>query len=718
MAGAAIVALLPASHARAEAAPAGGGNSGGAAAVGEIIVTAQRRAERLQDVPISVTAVTAQTLSNAGIISTRDLELVTPGLRLDEGGIFVQPVIRGITTTQTYISTEAPVATYIDGVYQQSTLSGFYDMPDVREVEVLKGPQGTLFGRNATGGAILINTENPDLSEPTGHVTSGGGNYQYFYGKGFVSAPIIKDKLGVSLGFLAEHTPGYKTNILTDQTFSPISNVMLRGKIRFDPWQGADFVLTGFYSNLVDHDSIKDVNWNGNNIAKLLGLPPSQIATQPNTYASDIDTYLKPRSAAISLRGTIEMGPGTLTTTTGYNRQRTTLLTDGDNSPLPLAVVTFASLAKTFTQEEVYTTNKLGRFQATGGVFYYWNEGSMLPLDVNYGQQDIWTIDKTHAWAIFGEVTFDLTDRLSIIGGLRYSWEKKQAYAAFTVGAIQPSIPLLGEQTWDAVTPRASVRYKVTDTTNAYFTYSEGFKSGAYNTVAFQPDPANPEKINAYELGVKSHPVANFSINGAMFLYDYNGLQIPTIQQEGAAYVQTLRNAATAKIKGVELDGAWNITNAFNVTFGGTYLHARYTHFPDAVINIPTEIGGVPIGGNTSVQADVSGNTMIGAPTWSANATGNYVLNTSVGRFQASGTIYFSSKVYFDVGNRVNQPSYTIMNATLSWKPPTVSQLEVRFWIRNLTDKAVIQATTIENAADSVHYNLPRTFGFEGTYSF
>jgi iron complex outermembrane receptor protein len=713
MAATAFAALEPAC-AHAQAAPASG-NTG--TNVQEIIVTAQRRAERLQDVPISVTAVSGESLKAAGIVNTRDLALVTPGLRLNEGGIFVQPVIRGITTTQTYVSTEAPVATYIDGVYQQATLSAFYDMPDVEQIEVLKGPQGTLFGRNATGGAILINTENPNMTRPTGHVTAGYGNYNDYYGKGFVSTPLVDTTLAASLGFLAEHTDGYKTNIITGRRHSPINNVDLRGKIRFDPWQGADFVFSAVYTSLIDHDSIKDVNWNGNNVSRLLGVPASQIATEPNTYSDNLDTFLKPRSIGVSMRGTIEAGPGTITTTTAYNRQRTTLLTDGDNGPLPLAEITFDSIAKSFTQELVYATNKIGRWQATGGAFYYWNEGTMLPLDVNGGSQDIWTIDKTRAWAVFGELTFDITDRLSVIGGLRYSWEKKRAYAAFTVGAIRPTIPLIGQKSWDSVTPRASIRYKVTDTTNAYFTYSEGFKSGAYNTVAFQATPVDPEKVKSYELGVKSNVLPNLQINGAAFWYDYSGLQIPTIQQVGAAYVQTLRNAATARIKGVEINGTWNVTDEFSLNFGGTYLHARYTHFPNAVINVPVTIGGLPAG-NVSQQADVSGNTMIGSPEWSANATARYQMATNAGHFDASATLYYSTKVYFDVGNRVNQPSYALVNAALAFRPASYDHVELRAWVRNLFDKSIIQATTIENAADSVHYNLPRTFGVEATYSF
>jgi iron complex outermembrane receptor protein len=684
----------------------------GAAVTSEVIVTAQRRSERLQDVPLSVTAVSRDTLAAAGITTTRDLQLVTPGLRLNAGGIFMQPVIRGITTTQTYVSTEANVATYLDGVYQQSTLAAIYDLPDVEQVEVLKGPQGTLFGRNATGGAILINTRNPNLTTATGTGTVGYGRFNDYYAKGWVSMPIVQDKVAASLTLLGEHTDGWRRNLLTGNRGGKIETFLVRGKVRFVPWDGADFVLSGAYSKLSDHGSLKNTNLNGNNQFIAL-LPPSQIASRPNEFASNIDTRLTPKNASVSLRGTIEAGPGTLTTTTAYVDQKESLVTDGDTTPLPFAAVSFHhAQQKTFTQELVYATNKLGRFQGTGGLFYFWNRGDMLPLDVNNYVQSIWTIDRTHAYAIFGELSYDLTDRLSIIGGLRYSWEKKKAYAAFTASSVQPTLPLLGEKSWHSTTPRASVKYKASESTNLYFTYSEGFRSGVFNTVAFQRTPVDPEKVKSYEVGFKSRIGNSVTLNGAAFLYDYTGLQIPTIQQVGAAFTQVLTNAATAKIKGVELNGTWNVTNEFSLLFGATYLHARYTHFPNAVVNIPTGHGG-----NVSVQRDVSGNTMIGAPEWTSNITGRYVLDTSHGQFEAAGTLYYTSKVYFDVGDRVAQPAYARLDATLTWRPPAANW-QLRVWGRNLTDRDILQSTTITTTGDTVNYSAPRTFGVEAVYSF
>ena len=144
--------------------------------IDEIVVTAQRREESAQDVPISITAITADGLADAGITSTRDLGLVTPGLRYDTHGAYVTPAIRGVTTTLS-ANNEANVATYIDGVYQPALLAAIFDLPDVRQVEVLKGPQGTLFGRNATGGAILLKTLAPDLTEVTGKFRAGFSSF-------------------------------------------------------------------------------------------------------------------------------------------------------------------------------------------------------------------------------------------------------------------------------------------------------------------------------------------------------------------------------------------------------------------------------------------------------------------------------------------------------------------------------------------------------------
>jgi iron complex outermembrane receptor protein len=681
-----------------------------------ITVTAQRRSEPLSEVPISVTALTSEDLTAARITSTADLGLLTPGLVMSAGGVYVQPAIRGITTEQTEPLSQSSVATYIDGVYQQTTVGALYELPDVKQIEVLKGPQGTLFGRNATGGAILITTLNPSLTELTGNALVRGGNYNEGVGQFFIGGPIIKDKLAVSLTVFDSHVGGYQRNVSGPNFDDDVDNLVIRGKIRFVPWEGADFVLTGLYTSERDYDSLKDSNYLGNNVALALGTPPSQIASQPWTYSQNIDSFSKTQQRSLSLRGDISVGPGTLTTTSSYNTTPNNTSSDGDNSGLPLADYGIHIDTLSYTQEFLYATNQLGPFRAVGGVFYYYAKGSFDPLNVNSYAESIYTADQQQSVAVFGEGTYDITQQLSVTGGLRYTSEDQSSYAALALGTPAPpdTLPLLGRASWNKVTPRASILFKATDATNLYFTYSQGFKSGAFNSPSFQMTPVNPETVNAYEIGIKSSQIPTVSYNAAAFYYDYSNLQVTSIQQSGATVIQQLTNAATAKIYGAELNAAWNATDKFSLEFGGSYLHARYTSFPDASLNVPSGFGG-----NVTVLSNISGATLIRAPSWSGHLTTRYVQPTAAaGSFNLSATAFFSSQEFFDPGDRIVQPDYHILNANLGWQPPGLSNLTVRLWGKNITDAKVIDNTTIGTLADTVHYQMPRTYGGEVEYRF
>jgi iron complex outermembrane receptor protein len=707
---AAGVALLPFGAAHAQTAPAGGGQAQAA----EIVVTAQRRSEKLVDVPLSVTAITPEVLSMAHITSTRDLGMVTPGLSIAAGGAYVQPTIRGITTNQTVPTSESNIATYVDGVYQNTMAAALYELPDVKQVEVLKGPQGTLFGRNATGGAILINTIQPNLTHFTGELSGSLGNYQNAIVKGYVSGPIIQDKLAMSLTAFNEHMGGYKQNLLADGAgIGHLDDFLFRGKIRVLPWQGADFTLTGLYTDRRDYTAVKNTNWHGNNSA-VQKLPPSLIASGPYQFSSDVDPYANSKQASISLRGTIDAGPGVITSTTAYIKNTGVFTSDSDNSPLPTSYLYIPYFTKSFQQELLYTTNQLGKFHGVGGFYYFHSYGGFNPLNVNSYLQNIYTRDKDSSFAFFGEGVYDVTDRLRLTAGVRYSHEAVDANAALTLRTPIPpsSIPGLGQHTWAAWTPKASALYKISERTNAYFTYSQGFKSGVFNTVAFQTTPVNPEKVSAYEVGVKSDGIQNFSWSVAGFLYNYKDLQLPTIIQNGLVVTQQLTNAAQSQIKGVEVNGTWQLNEVLSLTGGGTYLHGRYTSYPNAVINVPT--GG---GGNKTIPANLSGYTMIRAPAWSGNLTGRFLKVTAKGTYDLAITAYAATKSYFDVGDRIVQPGYALVNMSLAWRPPQ-SGAEFKLWGKNLTNAAYIYGTTITTATDGVNYAPPRTYGVELSYSF
>jgi iron complex outermembrane receptor protein len=681
-------------------------------AVQEVIVTAQRRSERLQDVPFSVTAIQGSALTATGVITSVDLPMITPGLRIESTGVFIQPVIRGITTTQSTAATEANIATYVDGVYQQSMLSSVYDLPDIESIQVLKGPQGTLFGRNATGGAILINTIKPSLTEVRGIGSISYGNFNSTMAKGFVSVPVIADKLAVSLTGLYDHTDGWKHNVLDNnqREGAGIKSYLFRGKVRFIPWEGADFILEGLYAKREDASGLKMVNYGGNNIGHAF-FPNLPVASKPWTYGMDVPSYIEKTQKSVTLHGDIEVGPGTFSTTSHYDRSPNASLIDADNGAAPFGNYIFTGYARNIEQEFLYSTHQLGRFHAVGGLFYY----SLLSgseLNVNNFNPGIYFKDKSAAYAAFGEGTYNLTDQLSLTAGLRYSHETRHSYFTATAAPLVGAVPQTGQHTWHAFTPRFSVLYKLTPHTNVYGTYSKGFTSGAYNSSAGQTTPVNPEHVDAFEVGVKSNEISNLSWSAAAFHYKYTGLQVTTISQNGALIIQTESNAAAAKIYGVELTGTWRVSDSFDLTAGGTYLHGRYSKFPGAVVQVPTGAGG-----NNAVAIDASGKTMIRAPSWSGNLTAHYRLETSPGTLDATGTVFYSTKVFQEFGNRIVQPKYALVNSTLTWTP-TDSRLKFSIWGKNLTNKAVISSVIIAGSYDAVDYLPPRTFGVRADFSY
>jgi iron complex outermembrane receptor protein len=686
-------------------------SAGAENSTGDIIVTAQRRSERLQDVPLSVTAISGETLAQAGITSTRDLALVTPGLRIESTGAYVQPTIRGISNTITSPTAESNIATYIDGVYQATQVAAIYDLPDVQQVEVLKGPQGTLFGRNATGGAILIHTLAPDLETVTGMVSGSYGRFNEVQLKGYVSAPIVRDKVALGLSAFYQNMDGYKRNILTGETVGDANSLLLRGKLRFLPWEGADFTLTGLYTRRDDYDAVKNTNYMGNNAARAF-LPASQIASGPWEYGGNEDPRAFSKQWSVSLHGDIEAGPGTLTTTTAYTRDNSFLTSDSDNSARAITFIQTPGFSRTFQQELVYATQQMGHFRAVGGLFYYNSNGGQN-LDVNRNAQTIYARDKTESYAAFGEVVYDLTDRLSFTAGIRYSHDTAHAAVALTVGGAVPTvIPALGEHSWGAWTPRFSLLFKATERTNLYFTYSQGFKSGLFNTISFQQTPINPEKVKSYEIGIKSNEIENLSFSLSGFYYDYTDLQqITAILTAGIPRTE-LRNAEASKIYGVEANASWNPSKSFSVTAGLTYLHARYTSFKDAIVNTPTGLGG-----NQLAVVDVSGNTLIRSPEWSGNITSRYAIDTGLGQFDATGTLFWSSKFFLENGDRVVQPAYALLNASVGLHIRDTGA-EIRLWGKNLSNKPVIAGANISLTGDTVVYARPRTYGIEATYRF
>jgi iron complex outermembrane receptor protein len=721
-----IAAAQTAARTPAASAPAAGATQNAdepVSELGEIVVTSQRREERLRDVPLSVTAQSAEQLSNAGVDTSRDLTRTVPGLNFSFYGAWAQPAVRGVTSTNSSPGVDGgAVAVYLDGVYQPNQQNNAFELPDVQRVEVLRGPQGTLFGRNATGGAIQVITLDPTFYN-TGHFTASAGYFDINDAtdvsvKGFVSGPIIADKLAGSLALAGQQRGGYYTRLQTGDDYGDLTSGLIRGKLLWEPKDGIKFLLTAHAVSRSDDAAEVGQPLNGNTQARRVD-PTAVYATQPWDLSFNRAGFVHNRNSGVSLRSTFDLGFATLTSITAYQKARSntfgdydqTASTVFDQAPNPIQWNT------TTSQEFLLTSNSDGPLHYTVGAYGYHdkaqgNSGFLVNGVLTSNRYD--KIDTT-AYAGFGEVSYDLTDQLTIGGGVRYSWEEKCSILVPNPVTNTPAIDR-GCADWDAVTPRVYVRYKLNDQVNLYANYSEGFKSGVFDSTSLIP--ANPETIKSYEVGAKlGGPRYNLTLTA--FHYQYDDLQFQSYDQ--ATQTVRINNAASAEITGFEAEGQFALGDDFRLTGNFAYLPtAKYSKFTNASLFVPVVNGaGVPTGGNnTLLNQDVSGSRMIRAPEFTYNITALYAHDFAFGSINGALSFYHSSDFRYEQTGRVKTEAYSTLNGNIAWAPANQENWQISLWGRNLTNEAYVVSALPTAAIDWVTYAPPREIGITVDYRF
>ncbi len=707
-------------------------------AFGDIIVTAQRRSERLRDVPLTISAKSGDDLERTGVSNVRELSIAVPGLSFTTQGSFAQPSIRGVQTTVSQAGGDSPVAIYVDGLYQANQLGNLFDLPDIERVEVLKGPQGTLFGRNATAGAVAIHTKSPSMDSVTGKISASAG---YFTGskardshdlmlKGYVSTPIVEDKLAMSVAGFYEHIDGYLTDIRTGKRTGEVEKYLVRVKFRFEPTETIRFLLSGSYGKREDQAAAATHPLNGNTSAAFY--PGAIVPQKPWQVAGELKDGVSPASdshRSISLKGEFDIGDiGTLTSLTGYTKVKARTTADIDSAYAPNCLAAFGCIIydlnypnKTFQQEFTFASEQFGSLSFVAGAFYY-RDNHFIASNINPVLRADGSIDrsqpaavflagriKTEAWAGFGEVNLDVTDKLRVIGGMRYSWERKKGVDGSYSGGQTFDFPTTGAPSWDSWTPRVSVRYSLSDDANIYATFSKGFKSGVLDSTGLTNDVANPETITSYEAGVK-YGDGFISLNAAGFYYDYSDLQVQFF--DGTRTL--LANAANAELYGFEADAQLNVTDNVRLSLAGSWLpHAKYKNFTAATdFTLPNS----PFGMGQAV-VDASGMRMLKAPKFTGSAAINYEGDTAWGKLEANANVYYSAGYNWNLSGRVRTKSYALVNGQIALTPNN-SAVRVGIFGKNLTNKAYVGGTILAANADGAVWAPPRQIGISVDYSF
>lgn len=763
-------------------------SSSGPAQGGEIIVTAQRRSERLVDVPASVVAISGDKLIDSGITRFQDFGQSVAGVQIGVTGPLTQPSIRGISTTTSGTGAENNVGVYIDGFYQASQNQINQDLANLRSVEVLKGPQGTLYGKNATGGAILINTLTPG-NDLKGRLTASYGKLDDLNISGYVSIPVIKDVLSFSVtgnlhknhGYIEDincfadpanrTVPGPGTDSTHDCRTAPFESRSLRVKVKINYF--SNFSVTYGYNyyytfdgrtlayQVSDHPSatIKSV------LAGTAGQPYKQAFLMRDRTSLNTQPVVKNQGDEYTALAEWNLGElGTLTSRTSYAIENGGPGNfDIDASPVDSQTISSTTRNETFIQtlDYAYSNDKLTVL--LGGMYFHQTQNSVLSRTTSANARTavnplgVLALSKGYlntpdSYSGYVDVTYNLSDKLFLTAGGRYTSETKSAgtfggVAPFTnldtVRFVDQRGPGQPPQTkFNNFTPRAVLRYNVDNGFNVYASYSKGFKSGTYNTGANNILPVEPETVNAFEVGAKLRR-STFHIEASAYYYDYKNLQISKVVLNPITNVlqSGITNATRSRIYGADLSGEFNVTRKLNVSAGVAYLHARYREFPgasgtDTIINpgFPNHMTQIT---SSTFPQDWSGLPAVRAPTWSANFSATYTVDLAGGTLKLVGSGYATTEyapkdnsiIRFVNPNgspiagqtldkrRFVQPAYATFNALANWTDPS-DTYTIGAYLRNVTNTRYRITYTSSAAGDYATFSEPRTYGVQVSAKF
>lgn len=678
--------------------------------VQEIIVTAQRRSERLQDVPIAITAVSSGRLATIGATGVSDIATLTPSLNVPATQAYFQPRLRGVGTLAFGPGIENPIATYIDGVYLALANSSLLSFSDVERVEVLKGPQGTLFGRNATGGLIQIITRDPK-AQPGGSFDVGYGNYNKVSANASLHGG--SDQVsGIVTGFYRYQGDGYGTNFTTSQDtnrqereYGVRAKLMLTLSDRTRIRLSGDYVFsTGTYPDLRTPKGEKP----------LFGPVVPGSVWDTNT---DYQSRNRFSGGGASLNVEQDVGNLKLVSITAYRKSVYSYNIDYDASPNPFLKITNHETDRQFSQELQLGSGPGSSINWIVGGYYFYSYGAFDPSTIDFagpvvGVPPVTRIaidgnQKSTSWAGFGQVTVPLGKNTRLTGGLRYTTEKRTLasteYLTITGVPVPVALPFAGDDTFNKLTFRVSLDHKFTSDVLAYASFNRGFKSGGFNIISPGDPGYSPETLDAYEAGLKADLFnRRVRFNPAIFYYDYLNIQLPFFTPQGQVGIA---NGPSARLYGADVDIEVVLNRNFHVFGGASYVHSKFGSYLDAVIS-------TPVGGGAYAQAtgDATGNSLPFTSKFSGNIGAEYKILVGSGNVSLAANYYFNDGYYLEVDNRARQGSFDQLSASLGWTSAN-ERLSLRVWGKNLTNSEVYTQFSTAPQGRGASYQPPRTYG-------
>jgi iron complex outermembrane receptor protein len=634
---------------------------------GEIIVTAQRRAERLQDVPISITAIGAEALANANVQQLGEIAKLTPALRFDYTAAFAQPTIRGVGTPNVTSGGGANVGIYVDGFYSPNPLAADFQLMNVEGIQVLKGPQGTLFGRNTTGGAILVTTSKPS-TETRGAVEVSYGSYDTRRLQAYATTGLT-DRIAIDLEGLYRASDGFIRNVLTGQDDAGrYENWTVRAGLNADVTETLSVLFRYTHQDTDDRTALATNSFEqGGQVFSGSAVPPQLVTTQRKEVTSDPNGVFRSNSDAYQITTSLDLDFGTLTSYTQWRDERTRIFEDLDHTGADVVLMSIPVNSRTFTQELLLASDP-GRLTWTAGLFYFNNRDEWRPIETTSGggpfTQVAGSSSTTKSYAGYLDVTYELVERLFLSAGARYSHDEVEGEIYSFPGYVPA--PRLE---FDRVTPRAVLRYELNDRASAYASFAQGYKAGILDLAALPVNAVRPEKISAYEVGFK-HSSREFSFDIAGYYYDYKDLQVSSFPN-GLA---DITNAANSRIWGIESQVRYQFTPAFELSGGLAYVDAKYKDFENSTryvrCNDPASCGAIT-GFFAASTFDASGFRMLRSPELTGNVGARYTIPLAGGELGLSGNLYYTSSFYFDLSEQFRQDDYALLGLRAEWTDPS-----------------------------------------------
>lgn len=694
----------------------------------EVMVTARKREESLQQTPISITAFSVGDLEARNITNLTDLQFSTPGLTSTagaSGGSTGQYFIRGIGQSDWIAAFEPGVGVYVDGVYLGRVTGAALDLVDVSRIEVLRGPQGTLFGRNTIGGAISIVSKAPTFNHEA-RVEVSYGERDHLAIKGGVSGSLVDDKLAARFSFNAETKDGHGRRLVDDKRQGDKEIFAARGALRWTPsddWTVDLVADVTHQTGTGDHAKIKGISeFFYPNTAQYVVDDPG-VTWNGLLAPNDNDTW------GVSLTVVYAITPDvSVKSITSYRDLKANTGMDFDATPGALLEQLIDTEQDQFSQELQLTGRAFGdRLDWLLG-FYYFDENVRQLADVTIDLSNFFfrvsspqlNVLDNQSVAGFAQGTFKITDALSLTAGARYTHEKKeifydhvnihQAGSFLPEGFVQVIVPPQAvDDSWNSFTPKVSLEYQFTDDLLGYFSYSQGFRSGGFNGRPQSVNvitPFNPEKVKVWEVGFKSDLLdKRLRINGAAFWNDYTDLQLSTTITIDGAPALTVGNAGKSELKGGELEITATPVEGLLINLGVAYLDQKYTQLDPGVLTA----GGLTL---DSRQPNT--------PKWQLNAGIQYARDVGNGGL-VTGRVdysYKSNQTFFLGGPLEAQKSEKVVNARLTYEAPD-NHWKLSVYALNLLDE---KYNTFQES-DLVNYGIdliwpapPREIGVTVSY--